>query len=88
MILNRDAGAVRSSSHTGLRTMRRPTQPTVGGEGVVNMPRVNPAVAAVTPWRVNSNEATRSASRALTVGELRVATQSVGATRTRVGGAW
>lgn len=57
MIMNRDAGAVRSSSHTGPRPMRRPTQPTVDGEGVVNMPRVNPAVAVVTPRQMMVTEA-------------------------------
>lgn len=45
MIMNRDAGAMRLPSQTGLRPMGHPTQPTVDGECVVNMPRVNPAVA-------------------------------------------
>jgi hypothetical protein len=46
MMMNRDAGAVRLPSHMGLRPMGAPTQPTVDDALVVNMPRVNPAVAA------------------------------------------
>lgn len=57
MTLNRDAGAVRSSSHAGLRPTRRPARTTVDGEGVVNMPRVNPAVAVVTPRQMMVTEA-------------------------------
>lgn len=39
MVLNRDVGALRSSSHPGLRLLRRSTQTTVGDESVVNMLR-------------------------------------------------
>ena len=46
MILNRDAGAERSSSHTGPRPTRRPTRTTAGGEGVVNMLRSHVSVVA------------------------------------------
>jgi hypothetical protein len=56
MIMNRDAGAMRSLSPTGLRPMGHPTQTTVDDEGVVNMPRVNPAVAAETLRRVMVQE--------------------------------
>lgn len=57
MNLNRDASAIRLPSHTGWRPPRCPTQPTVDGEVVVNMPRVNPAVAAVPPRQTMAMEA-------------------------------
>lgn len=48
MILNRDAGELRPSSHTGLRPTRRPAQ-SAGGVDAAGRLRVNPAVAAATP---------------------------------------
>lgn len=57
MNLNRDASAMRLSSHTGLRPTRRPTQPTVDGEVVVNMLRSRAFVVAAVllrRWMVNT----------------------------------
>jgi hypothetical protein len=48
MNMNRDADALRSSSHTQLRPQRRPAKPTVDGEVVVITPRVHRVVVAVT----------------------------------------
>lgn len=61
MNLNRDAGAVRSPSHTGPRPTRRPTNPNVDGAGVVDMPRAMPAVAVVVPRQASSTAVPRGA---------------------------
>lgn len=61
MDMNRDAGAMRLPSQTGSRPMGRPTQTTVGDEGLANMPRVNPAVAADPLRRSTADRAPDSA---------------------------
>lgn len=83
MTSGRDAGAMRSSSRTGLRPLGALTRTTVGGEVVVNMPRSQVSVvAAVILRRKMINAAAlvvRNASRAVAAdtGSVRPSQQHV-----------